>query len=80
MEVSTDQGVMLPAGDYEKLDKGQREMFHAMQERMVQMLMQECSRYHMQFPGLHVDFRFQAEVYQSAQVNPSSVRYSSRVY
>jgi hypothetical protein len=80
MEVVQDQGAMLSAGDYDKLDKGQREAFDAMQERMVQMLMQECSRYHSQFPELHIDFRFQCEVYRNVKTNPATIRYSSRVY
>lgn len=80
MEISTDQGAMLPAGDYDTLDKGQREVFNAMQERMVQMLMQECSRYSIQFPELRVNFSFQAEVYRKVTQSPSTIRYSQRVY
>lgn len=80
MEMSTDQAAMLPAGDYEKLDKREKEAFNAMQERIVQMLMQECSHFHIQFPGLRTDWRFQAEVYQSVTANPPTIRYSQRVY
>jgi hypothetical protein len=81
MEITQDAAAMLPPGDYDKLDKYQREAFHALQERMVQLLMQECSHYQIQFPDLHIDFKFQADVYKSPLSSPSTVRYSNkRVY
>lgn len=80
MEAAQDQGAMLSPGDYEKLDKRQKEAFHALQERAVQFLMQECNHYHLQFPDVHVDFRFQAEVYQDVKANPGRFTYSNRVY
>ncbi len=80
MDITQDDTAMLPAGDFDKLSKHEREEFHALQERMVQHLLQASNNFKLQFPSLHVEWRFQAEVYQSAQVNPSSVRYSSRVY
>jgi hypothetical protein len=81
MEITQDAASMLPPGDYATLDKYQREAFHALQERMVQLLMQECSHYQIQFPDLHIDFKFQADVYKSPLSSPSTVRYSNkRVY
>jgi hypothetical protein len=80
LDVTQDQTAMLPAGDFEKLDKREKEAFHALQEKMIQLLVQESNHFKVQFPGLHVEWRFQAEVYQSTLNNPSSVRYSSRVF
>lgn len=80
MDVSVSDTAMLAPGDLDKLDKREREAFHAMQERMVQLLMQESNHYQLQFPGLRIDFRFQAEVYQTVKDAPSTVRYSSRIF
>ena len=80
MEVIQDDSTLLPPGDFATLDKREREAFHAMQERMVQLLMQESNHYQLQFPGLRIDFRFQAEVYKTVQDSPSTVRYSSRIF
>ena len=80
MDVTQDHSAMLPAGDYEKLSKHEREEFHAMQERMIQLLIQGSNHFQVQFPGLRVEWRFQAEVYQSVQASPSTVRYSQRIY
>ena len=70
MDVEISPVAMLPSGDFDKLDKREREAFHAMQERMVQLLMQESNHYQLQFPGLRIDFRFQAEVYKTVQGQP----------
>jgi hypothetical protein len=80
MEVMTDAAAMLEAGDFDKLDKREREAFHAMQERMVQFLLQESNHFQLQFPGLRIDFRFQTEIYQSVMTTPSRVTYSNRVF
>lgn len=80
MEVTQDDTAMLKPGDFEKLDKREKEAFHALQEKMIQLLVQESNHFKLQFPNLHIEWRFQAEVYQSAMNNPSTVRYSSRVY
>ncbi len=80
MDITQDNTAMLPAGDFDKLSKHEREEFHTLQESMVQYLLKASNDFHLRFPSLHVEWRFQAEVYQSVQVNPSSVRYSSRVY
>lgn len=79
-EVTQDTVAMLASGDFEKLDKHEREEFHALQERMVQYLIQASNHFQVQFPHLHIEFKFQAEVYQSPQARPSTVRYSGRVY
>jgi hypothetical protein len=80
MEVNQDQAAMLPPGDYEKLDKHEREEFHALQERMVQYLIGASNHFQVQFPHLHIEWKFAAEVYQSPQAKPATVRYSGRVY
>ena len=80
IEITQDQAAMLPPGDFEKLDKRQREAFHAMQERMTQYLIRESNDFKLQHAGLHVDFRFQVEIYSSPEQKPSTIRYSSRVY
>jgi hypothetical protein len=70
----------MPQGDFDKLDKREKEAFHALQEKMIAMLMQESNHFKLQFPNLRIDWRFQAEVYQSVVNGPSSVRYSDRVF
>lgn len=80
MDITQDQTAMLPAGDWERLDKREKEAFHAFQEKMTAMLIQESNHFRVQFPNLRVDWRFQAEVYQSVLNSPSSVRYSSKLY
>ena len=80
MDITVSDVAMLPAGDYEKLSKHEREEFHAMQERMIQLLIQASNHFQVQFPTLRVEWRFQAEVYQSVQTSPSTVRYSQRIY
>ncbi len=80
MDITQDDTAMLPAGDFDKLSKREREEFHVLQESMVQHLLKASNDFQLRFPGLKVEWRFQTEVYQSVQVNPSSVRYSSRVY
>lgn len=80
MEITQDTAAMLPSGDFERLDKHEREEFHALQERMVQYLIQASNHFQVQFPHLHIEFKFQAEVYQSPQARPTTVRYSGRVY
>jgi hypothetical protein len=80
MDVTQDKTAMLPVGDYEKLSKHEREEFHALQERMAQYLIQASNHFQVQFPGLHIEWRFQAEVYQNVQNKPSTIRYSGRIY
>ena len=80
MEVMQDKAALLPAGDFDKLSKHEREEFHAMQECIAQYFMQQGNHFQVQFPGLRIEWRFQMEVYQSVQTNPSTVTYSSRVY
>lgn len=80
MDIETSSVAMLPSGDFNKLDKREKEEFHACQEKMVQYLIQESNRFRLQFPGLKLEWRFQAEVYQSVVNSPSSVRYSDRIY
>ncbi len=80
MDVSQDNSAMLDPGDFEKLDKHEREEFNALQERAVQHLIQASNHFRMQFPNLHIEFRFQVEVYQSTQTKPPTVRYSSQLY
>jgi hypothetical protein len=80
MDVTQDNTAMLPPGDFEKLDKHEREEFHSMQEKMVQVLIQASNHFQVQFPSLHVEWRFQMEVYSSVQAKTSTVHYSSRLY
>lgn len=80
MEVTQDDTAMLPPGDFEKLDKREREAFHALQEDMIAHLLKASNEFQLRYPGLRIDWRFQAEVYQSVQTKPSTVRYSQRVY
>jgi len=80
MDVMQDDASMLPKGDFEKLNKHEKEEFHALQERAVQHLLQVSNHFRMQFPHLHIEWRFQAEVYQDTEVKPMSVRYSNRIY
>lgn len=79
--MAQDQSAMLESGDYDKLDKHEKEAFNALEEEMAALLHKHCNHFKVQFPGLRVDFRFQAEVYKSPLNNPGTVRYSSkRVY
>lgn len=71
---------MLDPGDFEKLDKREKEAFHALQEEMIAMLVNKSNHFKLQYPGLRIEWRFQAEVYQSVVNGPSSVKYSDRVY
>ncbi len=80
MEVTQDHAALLPAGDFDRLDKREREEFQSMQESIVQYLLKASNDFQLRFPGLRVEWRFQGEVYQSVKQNPSTVRYSSRVY
>lgn len=80
MEATQDNAALLPAGDFDKLTKREREEFHALQEGIVQHLMKASNDFQLRFPGLRVEWRFQAEVYQSVSNNPSTIKYSSRVY
>ena len=80
MDITQDSTIMLPKGDFDKLDKREKEAFHALQEKMVSMLIQESNHFKLQFPNLRIEWRFQAEVYQSVVNGPSSVRYSDRVF
>jgi hypothetical protein len=80
MDVTQDNTAMLASGDFEKLDKREKEAFHALQEEMIAMLVNKSNHFKLQYPGLRIEWRFQAEVYQSVINSPSSVRYSDRVY
>jgi len=80
MDISQDHAALMPAGDFDKLDKREKEAFHAMQEEAVQHLLKASNDFQLRFPGLKVEWRFQAEVYQSASISPSTIRYSQRVY
>jgi hypothetical protein len=80
MDITQDQTAMLESGDFEKLDKQEKEAFNALQEEMIAMLVQKSNYFKTKFPGLHIEWRFQTEVYQRVQNNPGTVRYSSRVY
>ena len=80
MDVTQDNAAMLPPGDFEKLSKHEREAFHAMQEDVVQYLLKASNAFQARFPALRVEWRFQAEVYQSVTANPPTIRYSQRVY
>lgn len=80
IEVTQDTAAMLPSGDFEKLGKHEREEFHAMQERMIQLLVKESNHFQSRFPGLHVEWKFQAEVYMNPQAKPSTIRYSNKLY
>ena len=79
-DITQDHGAMLPAGDWDKLNKHEREEFHAMQEQVVAYLLKASNGFQERFPGLKVEWRFQAEVYQSVLHSPSTIRYSDRVY
>jgi hypothetical protein len=80
MDITQDNTKMLDPGDFDRLDKREKEAFHALQEEMIAMLVQKSNHFKTQFPNLHIDWRFQAEVYQSVTNGPSSVKYSSRLY
>lgn len=80
MEVTQNTAAMLPPGDFDQLDKREREEFHALQERMVQYLIQGSNHFQALFPHLHIEWRFQAEVYSSPQAKPATMHYSNRVY
>ena len=79
-DVTQDHAALLPGGDFDKLDKREREAFHAMQEEVVSHLLKASNDFQLRFPGLKVEWRWQLEVYQSASINPSTIRYSQRVY
>jgi hypothetical protein len=79
MDITQDNTKLLEQGDFEKLDKREKEAFHALQEEMIAMLVSKSNHFKTQFPGLRIDWRFQAEVYTSVVNGPSSVRYSNRI-
>ena len=80
MDISQDAGALLPAGDFDTLDKREKEALSALQEEAVQHLMKAANDYQTRFPGLRLEWRFQVEVYKSVKVNPGTIRYSGRVY
>lgn len=80
MDVTQDHAALLPAGDFATLDKGQKEAFSVMQEDAVAYLLKASNDFARRFPGLRVEWRFQAEVYQSLVPGPGTIRYSQRVY
>ena len=79
-DISHDGGAMLPVGDFEKLDKRQKEAFHLLQEDAVSHLLAACNDFQRRYPGLHLDFRFQVEVYKSVKDNPGTIRYAGTAY
>ena len=80
MDITQDHAALLPAGDFATLDKGQKEAFSAMQEDAVAYLLRASNDFARRFPGLEVEWRFQAEVYRKVTQSPSTIRYSQRVY
>lgn len=80
MDITQDNSAMVAPGDFDKLDKHEKEEFNALQERMVQQLVAGGNHFQAQFPGLRVEWRFQMEVYKTVQTKPSTIRYSGRVY
>ena len=80
MDISQDHAALMPAGDFDKLDKREKEAFHAMQEEAVAHLLKASNDFQLRFPGLKVEWRWQLEVYQSVHTNPGSIKYSQRVY
>ena len=80
MDITQDATVLLPSGDFEKLDKREKEAFHALQEEMIQILLQRSNHFKIQHPGLRIEWRWQVEVYQTVTHSPSSVRYSDPVF
>lgn len=79
-DVTQDSTAMLPSGDFDKLDKREKEAFHALQEEMIAMLVNKSNHFKLQYPGLRIEWRFQAEIYKSVAQNPGSVRYSDKVF
>lgn len=79
-DISQDSGALLPAGDFEKLDKREKEAFHELQEDAVSHLLKACNDFQLRHPGLRLEFRFQVEVYKSVNVNPNTIRYSGKIY
>jgi hypothetical protein len=80
MDITQDNVKMLDPGDFDKLDKREKEAFHALQEEIASLVHKHCNHFKIQHPGLRIDWRFQAEVYQSVLNGPSSVRYSDRIF
>jgi len=78
MDITQDDTAMIPTGDFDKLDKKQKEEFHALQEEMIAILMSKSNHFKVLHPGLRIEWRFQAEVYQTTINSPSSVKYSDR--
>ncbi len=79
-EITQDNGAMLPAGDFERLEKREREAFHALQEGIVAELLKASNDFQLRHPGLRVEWRFQVVVYQTLTQGPSTIRYSQRVF
>lgn len=79
-DISQDHAALMPAGDFDKLDKREKEAFSAMQEEVVAHLLKASNDFQARFPGLKLEWKMQIEVYQSASVHPSTIRYSQRVY
>jgi hypothetical protein len=79
-EISQDSAALMTTGDLDKLDKHQKEEFHAMQERATQYLMQQSNHFQVQFPTCRIEWKFQMEVYQSLTEGSSTVRYSNRLF
>ena len=79
-DISQDNGAMLPAGDFERLEKREREAFHTLQEEAVSHLLKASNEFQLRYPGLRIEWRFQVEVYQTLASHPQTIRYSQRVY
>ena len=80
MELSQDAAALMPPGDFDKLDKREKEAFAALQEEAVGHLLKATNDFQTRFPGLRLDWKMQVEVYQSVKINPGTIRYSGRVY
>jgi hypothetical protein len=80
MDVTQDHAAMLPAGDFDRLDKREKEAFCTLQEEAVRHLLKASNEFQLRFPGLKLEWRFQADVYQDVSINPATIRYSPRVY
>jgi hypothetical protein len=79
-DISQDHAALMPPGDFDKLDKREKEAFSAMQEEAVASLLKASNEFARRFPGLEVEWKMQLEVYMRATSHPGTVRYSQRVY
>ena len=80
MEIAQDHAALLPAGDFATLDKREKEAFSAMQEELVSAMLKASNEFHLRYPDLKLEWRWQLEVYRDSLHSPATVRYSQRVY